>query len=468
MAGLRAWLRYAVALGCASALAAACGGTEFSSEAPTAGSGATGGSDEPGAGGNPEGGASTNGGTGGSAGRGGGSGGSAGSGAGTTGSGGGSTVLCNTVDDCEDDNPCSLDVCNANGFCEYQPKCGGAEPRCCDGECGQCCLDSDCPAINDCMIPRCFDGFCTNTPGPCEAEDEYCGPNGCMLRETCEVDDDCADEDPCSADTCVNGLCEHPACPDAAASLCCPGGCAACCSDSQCAAANTDPCKKSTCESGECVSDGLCPDGSMCCPSAGETSATCGECCGPEDCDDDGVACTDTVCRGGECGHEPDSDKCESGETCHPLEGCMSGACQDPSQCAAPGICEQVDCHDGVCRYDDLSCSNGTSCCEEGPLKGTCQACCSNPDCQDNSTAINCCQDDGQCHECCSDLDCQGVVANFASGGAIGIPRPCATSACDPATRKCVAAELTCPDGESCCPDGYCSGGGRECIALPE
>jgi len=453
-------------LGGASLVAAACGGEDFSAVERTPETAAAGGDDAAGSGGSSaEAGASA----GGKAGSSGSSNaGSAGSAAGTTGSGGGSTVLCQNPGDCSDNNLCSLDVCNANGVCEHPPKCDGATPRCCaNGECGQCCEHTDCPAINDCMLAQCTGGFCINTPGSCPSEDDYCGPSGCMPKEPCDGDGDCTDQDPCTADTCVDGLCEHPSCPDEAEPFCCAGGCGACCGDSQCV--GTNPCEVNRCEDGACVIDELCPDSPFCCKSADNTSASCGECCSASDCDDDNVTCTFKVCRAGVCGQEPDRSLCAPDETCDLEEGCLSGPCNDPAECDAPGLCEQVECHDGECRYSDLSCSDSTVCCEEGPLKGTCQSCCSNLDCIEggDTTAINCCQDDGQCHECCSDLDCQGIVANIASGGGIGIPQPCVTSVCDPSSRKCTTASLPCPNGAACCPDGYCSGGGRECIGVP-
>jgi hypothetical protein len=129
-----------------------------------------------------------------------------------------------------------------------------------------------------------------------------------------------------------------------------------------------------------------------------------------------------------------------------------------------------VDCEDGQCRYENVTCAEGRHCCPEGPLIGDCYECCSNADCQAGTDVgrPNCCQDDGQCHECCSDLDCQNGVAGAVPDGAraaIPIPIPCTAAVCDQNTRTCMQVSK-CPTGERCCSDGFCSQPGQLCPAV--
>src|SRR5262245_47508263 len=53
------------------------------------------------------------------------------------------TKRCTGPAECDDINPCTIDECGPEGSCVYTPKCGDGE-RCCDGACGQCCVQEDC------------------------------------------------------------------------------------------------------------------------------------------------------------------------------------------------------------------------------------------------------------------------------------------------------------------------------------
>ncbi len=424
----------------ACAVFMACGGSEFSSSGNQGGKGGSAGAG--GSGGTSNAG-ETSGATGGSAGAGG-----TGANAGTA---GGGTTLCAEPTDCDDQNPCTLDVCGASGVCEHPPKCDSDE-LCCDGECGQCCNSGDCGDEVECTVDECFAGFCSNSPGACADDAEYCSlDEGCVPREGCDTDAECVDSDPCTTDTCVSGLCSHAACPDGGS--CCPGrGCGSCCSDSQCP--HDNPCEPSVCGADlACESAPLCGDEQRCCPSPDFQTAVCGECCGALDCADDGVDCTIEKCKltaegTSACFVDLDPSVCDPGETCERERGCFADECQDLADCAPPTACKQVQCNGGSCDYGNLSCSNGQDCC---PNTGHCQDCCSNDDCRDLGSPL-CCAKTGTCAECCEDSDCTlnqpvggAAPAAIVGGGNMPCTRPyCASGVCKYEAGTCALTEKCC------------------------
>ncbi len=376
---------------------------------------------------------------------------------GSAGTAGGGTTLCTGAKDCADTDPCTVDTCGADGVCAHDPKCT-APQVCCDGVCGQCCSKADCDDQIDCTDDECFAGFCTNTPGTCPNQTDYCSPTGCVPREECTTDADCADTDPCTVDSCVNHLCSHPSCPGGG--TCCPGqGCGSCCSDSQCG--STDPCNPSTCGADlKCSTSSLCGKGERCCPSADGTAAACGECCEASDCPDDGVSCTVEKCKAGAggklgCSSEPDASLCMSGQTCDPVKGCSSNQCSTASDCAAPLACQTVNCNNGKCEYANVSCSHGQTCC---PNTGKCEACCSNKQCTSTSAPL-CCAATGTCAECCQNSDC-AVVTTLAlplDGGTT----ECSVPVCNEGT--CTTKTEQCPLNERCCQGVGCVSSGATC-----
>jgi hypothetical protein len=456
-----------------SGIALACGGPEFSSSGNKshagAGTGATSGAS--GKGGSGQGGSNAGGDSSlaGSAGvPNGGAPGSGGSAAGSAGTAGGGTTLCTEAKDCADPDPCTIDSCGADGVCVHAPKCTG-DQVCCDGVCGQCCSKSDCDDQIDCTDDECFAGFCTNTPGTCPNDNDYCSPTGCVPREGCTVDADCTDDDPCTVDSCVDHLCSHPSCPGGG--TCCPGlGCGTCCSDSQCP--QTDPCNPSTCGTDlTCSTSSLCASGTRCCPSPDGTTAACGACCEASDCPDDGVACTVEKCKAGAdgtlaCSSEPDPSLCMTGQTCDPKAGCSSNECKQASDCSAALACQTVACDNGKCDYSNVSCSHSQTCCS---TSGMCQDCCSNEECHDASAAL-CCPDTGTCAQCCTDSDCQVATAQGgetpqAITGGIGViqcSRPfCNAGVCQIETGKC-------PLTQKCCAGLGCVGALQSCGVTPD
>ena len=92
---------------------------------------------------------------------------------------------CETVEDCDDGNPCTDDLCDPlSGLCSNV-----MIPGCCqtDGEC----TDGDVCTIDACVDWQCVNTFDGTIPG------------------CCQIDEDCDDGDPCTDDLCYFTQCWH-------------------------------------------------------------------------------------------------------------------------------------------------------------------------------------------------------------------------------------------------------------------
>jgi hypothetical protein len=249
---------------------------------------------------------------------------------------------------CQDDNPCTANLCDPAVGCVFHPltdgvacndgnacttneaclagRCVGRPRQCpddgdsctlefCDptvgctffcrqiGYCSaHCHADSDCDDGDPCTIDRCAWGPCSqrceHTPDPCNDGDfctvGYCDPEigGCrqvVFCERCETTDDCTEGDACRAVYCSeDGFCEHFS-PDCTLS--------------------GDPCSEGYCdpESGcaiRCIED--CPE----------------RCTEGSDCDD-GNPCTVNRCVVGACGLFCKTER----RTCVPPTPCTAATC---------------------------------------------------------------------------------------------------------------------------------------------
>ena len=193
---------------------------------------------------------------------------------------------------CSDNNPCTLDLCDAQMGCRFPPDAGQS---CDDGD--KCTLDDACSV----------DGDCAGTP-------KVCQPADLCLEGTCDaatgscvvVSRDCNDLNPCTDDGCTASEgCTHTAhtraCDDQ--SLCTSGDH---CSGGQCVgtavvcdASSDTPCQKNTCspQTGTCglkfFNGTLCNDGQKCTQS--DVCAS-GKCVGVQVSCMDGDPCTLNFC----------------------------------------------------------------------------------------------------------------------------------------------------------------------------
>lgn len=220
---------------------------------------------------------------------------------------------CGTDEDCDDRNPCTDDVCSADGHaCSHKPN----SLPCDDG--------SD---EADCTVGVCSDGKCVSRPRRCE-ERLPCTP-------------------PCSSsDVCVNGACT-PKCDNASN---CSSGFA---------------CRDGGCQDG-CFLDDECDDGNECTDDRCQDNATCSHTPNNANCENGS-----SICCSGRC-FEP---KCTEDRTCNDRNPCTRDICMKPgtceNHCSHTRICSE-EC--GPCKEVDLVCCDGVctmpKCFEHGDCAG--------------------------------------------------------------------------------------------------
>lgn len=252
---------------------------------------------------------------------------------------GGTECIPGTPRDCDDNNPCTDDLCDPvdgckyvnntddcsdNDLCTLVDKCSGGEcvgsgtPNCDDNQ--PCTLDTCDPAKQ-----------CLHEPLPnfTECDDE----NGCTTDSECIAGkcqgtggETCDDGNPCTKPTCsVLSGCTYP--------------------NDDGAACVFDACHvNSSCQDGECTAGELvkCDDNNVC------TEDTC----------DPETGCKYTPLNSGDCSDDDlctRADKCTNGEcvgtpvTCSALDDChLAGACDpETGACSDPRAPDRTECDDG-------------------------------------------------------------------------------------------------------------------------
>lgn len=209
--------------------------------------------------------------------------------------------------ECFDDNPCTLDLCDAAQGCRFPP------------DVGEACDDDDLCTLSDSCDP---DGLCVGTPRACQPDDQcvvgVCDPSDGECVVTAK---DCDDGNPCTNDSCEPAVgCVHTArsggCDDGSlctsGDVCVEGECVG--TATVCDAAADTTCRKNLCqpETGACelthFNGVLCDDGDLC--TGGDICAG-GECVGVAFSCTDGDPCTEDWCDGasGECVHDTLSEE---------------------------------------------------------------------------------------------------------------------------------------------------------------
>lgn len=384
--------------------------------------------------------------------------------------------------DCDDGNPCTDEVCNAQNGCVFNNNtdaCDDGNPcsnndTCSNGQCGgtdtgecTCTTTADCMVYDDgnlCNgIFACQKGLCTQDPAtivtcpatndPCMAV--LCNPSNGLCELNPSADGKiCSDGNPCTTgDQCDGGQCK--------------GG------ESQCLCANADDCAglddNNLCNGAIVCSDKKCVvdpatvvdcgmgDGcktSTCSPATGQCSTqNLNE---NKPCDD-GNACSDaTQCKSGTCTAGVavkcnDNNPCTK-DACDPATGCTftpdgTAPCTDNDPCTVGDKCA-----DGLCV----------------PGGNTCPPCETTQDCASHEDG-NLCNGTLSCQEGLCKVDEPTVVVCDTTGN-----DDCTKNQCVPATGGC---ELTVKgDGESCtdgnictegdtCAAGVCISGETVCVA---
>ncbi len=319
-----------------------------------------------------------------------------------------SLVQCKGVLDlCDDDNPCTDDVCNnsKNGACDNTPAKDGAEcddgdvcstgGTCTAGKCGagkkKICDDGNACTVDGCDAAK---GGCHHVPddkAPCDDGSACTTADACKVG-VCKSPDDgkCGDGNACTNDTCTPTGCENGF--GKVGSTCSTGKCWW----GQCLATK---CGNKVCEPGEddktCAAD--CPAGGGAC---GVADGTCI------------ATCTGERCKDADAG-------CANDSPCLALQGCVD-KCSDAAcraGCVAKAPVQAIGlfqirhaCRMAACVKNSWS---GKPC-PKGVTLGDCVAACgpaacwlqdvrckANADCASTDSCINKCNNDVACETKC-------------------------------------------------------------------
>jgi hypothetical protein len=252
--------------------------------------------------------------------------------------GGGGSKPCAKAAQCDDDNPCTVDSCSAEGVCVYKDVADGtATPD---------------QVAGDCKTTRCKGGQ------PKDEDDDN------------DIPDDNQD---CTFDTCANGMASHTAKMDGTACVneqkadgqCSFGKCKVICTDdSKCALTPPNPCVTPRCDLsvGQCIYPAM-QDG-METPGVQQIPGDCHRriCLGGKDVDqidDSDLPVTATDCDQEKCDNgvpsnppNPPDSPCStnSGQVCDGAGTCVQ--CNPTSVAKCPGSdtdCQQRSCTNHVC-----------------------------------------------------------------------------------------------------------------------
>ncbi len=279
------------------------------------------------------------------------------------------------VKTCNDGKPCTIDSCDAKtGQCASVGLPEGA--TCSDGSActsGDACQGGDCKAKavdcddkNPCTNDVCdAQAGCSSSAvsGACE------DGNGCTQGDTCVkgacqggVATTCNDGNPCTTDSC-----------DVATGKCAATSVQGPCDDGSLCT------KDDACKDGACTGAALpCDDSNPCTTDSCDAKTGCGYEANKAPCDD-ANACTDfDLCAGGKCkgsakvASDCDDDNLCTKDSCNPKTGCVQapheGPCDDGNSCTSGDSCKAGACQGGTticaCKSDeDCAAQNPTNAC---------------------------------------------------------------------------------------------------------
>ncbi len=331
--------------------------------------------------------------------------------------------FCNGIGkQCHDDNPCTIDTCDLLTGCHYTPSSFGCD----DGDActtGEKCSGGVCGGgtVKDCGDKDpCTDDFCSKTTGSCSYA---------YNKAPCDDGNTCTVGDTCASDVCTPGT---------TSKNCDDGGA---CTVDYCTASQGCVHKPS--------STAPCNDGDAC-----TAPDTClgGKCLSgdPVDCDD-GNLCTDDACMPQQgCSHSAASGPCNDGDACTWPDECVGGKCSaqgstlcdDGSPCTVD-TCDKVQGCGGYPLGNGTQCSDGNPCTNNDTcMYGVCQG----------QAVINC-NDGNYCTLDSCSLS-SGCSHKFAVGAPCSDSDPCTAGDQCNATGVCVSGSgVACDDGNSCTVD---------------
>jgi len=359
------------------------------------------------------------------------------------------------LDPCDDDNPCTADLCVSGQGCRHEPT---AEGQSCDD--GNGCTSGD----------RCVRGGCRGEGLDCDdgnpctqdlCDDPRVGCYHVPRSGACDDGDPCTDGDFCDGEACRGG--DPRSCDDG------------------------DPCTADRCEAGfGCVqepsSGASCDDGDPC--TQGDVCLL-GRCQGSPLCND-GNPCTEDRCDLGVCDHVPLPDApCDDGDDCTEADRCVGTTCRGVLiQCDDGNPCTADLCQRGQgCVHAGISgdpCDDGNACtlddaCDQGRCRGRPMSCETPPPnicLEDDGVIISYSQQGtcvaGECH-----YARQEWVCTYGCSGTTCIGDPCEGIDCSVAPNPCYEAPGICVMG-SCryqprngapCDDGDPCSVGDACLS---
>ena len=427
---------------------------------------------------------------------------------------------------CDDDNPCTKNLCApldgcyfeaTDGACDDEDACT-KDDQCIDGGCvGQAvvCDDTN-PCTDDVCEP---DIGCTayDNKEPCEDGDACTMGDVCALGEcTPGPDAICDDEDPCTKDSCNPAQgCQHE--PDSGATcddgnpctledICVSGVCAGpvangCDDDNTCTAdscSEVDGCLNAPQSGSQCDDGDACTKNDVC---------AAGTCAGSAFSCDDEDPCTDDLCNPDTgCVHKAVANDlevpCSDNNGCTQKDVCIGGQCSgsDPKACTDNNVCTNDSCIPltGECDFapnnnkcsDVNGCTVGDACVDGSCQPGVSKNCNDNNSCTDDScdetsgqcvnadngtcqcqVDDNCQDDDNKCngYPICVDNVCVTKVGSVVECSSVD-DTECAKNTCEPDTGSCVMMPEppggSCSDSNACTDGDQCDGNGS-CVGAP-
>jgi hypothetical protein len=333
---------------------------------------------------------------------------------------------------CDDNNPCTQDICTPQGGCDVLPATGS-------------CDDDDPCTVAD----QCQDGDCVGTAVSCDCqEDGDCGAledgdlcNGTLYCDTAQFPYKCA----VKADTvveCPEAEGHHAPCLEP---WCNPltGACSLVAAEDGGPCVDQDKCSTNdTCQEGSCMAGPQinCNDGNPCTNDGCEAEIGCTHEFNDNACSDGNVCTAGDQCAAGECTPGQalvcdDGNPCNGVETCDQDAGCKSGlplSCDDDNACTYDGCDPESGCWNSPAK----ACGDGDPCTVD-----TCDG--ETGDCIHTPVACDCAL-------------CQVCACDEESGQGVCLPKvvddnnACTVDGCDPETGDLFHTAVLCDDDDIC------------------
>ena len=368
---------------------------------------------------------------------------------------------CNLNVECNDGNPCTVDICNQTthecqfdlpeGKCSLDADCSGNNEVCINCTCVDLCSGVNC-STNACLVQECQFGQCVllhTIPNCCNLDVECNDGNTCTVDVCNQTTHECQFDLPggkCSLDADCSGNNE----------VCINCTCIDLCSGVNC---STNACLVQECQFGQCVLlhtipnccnlDVECDDGNPCTiDTCNQTTHECqfilpnGSCSINSDCSGCNDICTDCTCIDlcAEVNCSTNAclvQECKKGEciTLHTIPGCCNNntECDDENPCTTDYCGTDNLCHsfvpDGFCS-ENWDCTNDNEVCDDC----ICINLCANVSCDTDPCLVqqcnlgqcvtlqdipNCCHNDSECNDgnaCTEDLCLSNTCRHYKPG----------------------------------------------------